>query len=277
MARPPRVEHEGAIWHVTSRGVERRDIYLDRNDCSCFLEFLGETVADARWRLHAYVLMRNHYHLLVETPEPTLSRGMKSLNERWAERFNWRHGRVGHLFQGRFGGAPVTDEAHLRELLRYIVLNPVRCGAVAHASDYEWSSYRATAGLVPPPEWLEVAWTLSQFHENRVVAIELYRQFVAEARGVRPDPWPPDRVMAAVCATFGETRETLRQKGPSMGRKAFAQLAREGSLMTLRNIGDLLDVNITAAAKLVAAGQELERTDVRYRAALAQARGVIGV
>lgn len=277
MSRPPRVEHEGAIWHLTSRGVERRVIFRDRNDYSCFLEFLGETVADARWRLHAYVLMSNHYHLLVETPERTLSRGMKQLNERWAERFNWRYDRVGHLFQGRFGGKHVADEMHLRELLRYIVLNPVRCAAVEQASDYEWSNYRATTGLAPRPEWLEVDWTLRQFHEDNVVAIELYRQFVEAAQSVKPSPWEPDRVTAAVCASFGETPETLRERNRRSARKAFAQLAREGCRMTFREIGNLLGVNTTAAAKLAAAGHELERTDGRYRTALARARTALSV
>ena len=133
--------------------------------------------------------MKNHYHLLIETPERTLSHGVKRLNERWAQRFNWRHDRVGHLFQGRFNGILVERETHLLELVRYIVLNPVRCGAVEYAFDYEWSNYRATAGLAVVPEWLEVDWTLAQFHEDRHVATEMYRTFVAEARASKYCPW----------------------------------------------------------------------------------------
>lgn len=277
MSRPLRVEREGAIWHITSRGVERRDIYLDRDDRSYFLEFLADTVVDARWRLHSYVLMANHYHLLIETPERTLSRGMKSLNERWAERFNWRHNRVGHLFQGRFTGIVVDREAHLRELLRYIVLNPVRCGAVEYAYDHDWSNYRATAGFAPRPDWLEVDWTLAQFHEDKAVATELYRQFVAEARGANPCPWEPSGIIAAVCASFAETPETLLAKSRRTGRKAFAQLAREGGRMTFREIGNLLHVTENAAGRLAARGDELERTDAQYRATIAHARTSLSV
>jgi putative transposase len=189
MSRPLRLEYEGAIWHVTSRGNERREIFRDRNDRSTFLEILSDTVVDARWRLHAYVLMYNHYHLLLETPERTLSRGVKRLNERWAQHFNWRHDRVGHLFQGRFTGILVERETHLLELVRYVVLNPVRCAAVEHAFDYEWSNYRATAGLAPRPHWLEVDWTLSQFHADQRVGTERYREFVAEGRGAKYCPW----------------------------------------------------------------------------------------
>lgn len=210
MARPLRLEHEGAIWHVTSRGNERREIFRDRDDRSTFIEFLGKTVIDARWRLHAYVLMHNHYHLLVETPERTLSRGVKWLNERWARYFNWRHDRVGHLVQGRFHGILVERETHLLELVRYIVLNPVRCGAVAYAAEFQWSNYRATAGLEPVPEWLEVDWTLQQFHPDRSTAIEMYRNFVADARGASYCPW--ETLVGEIYLGSEAFRESLQRR-----------------------------------------------------------------
>src|SRR5688572_1974613 len=102
MSRPLRLEFPGAIWHVTSRGNERRDIVRDDLDRRRFVAFLGRVVHDHNWILHAWVLMTNHYHLLVETPDCGLSRGVKWLNQRVAETFNERHDRVGHLFQGRF-------------------------------------------------------------------------------------------------------------------------------------------------------------------------------
>jgi REP element-mobilizing transposase RayT len=272
MARRLRIECEGAIWHVTSRGVERRDIYRDRDDRSYFLEMLSEAVVEARWRLHSYVLMSNHYHLLVQTPECTLSQGMKQLNERWADRFNWRHDRVGHLFQGRFHSAPVTDEGHLRELLRYIVLNPVRCGAVESAGAFEWSNYRATAGLAPRPDWLEVDWTLAQFHEDKETARNLYSEFVLE--GAKSRRIAPEAVLAAVCTSFSETPQMLHESSRRMGRKAFAQLAREECRLTFREIGAELHVTASAAAQLAAAGCELERSDLRYRIAVANARAL---
>lgn len=191
MARALRLEYEGAIWHITSRGNERRAIFRDDRDREFFIDTLAEVVALSSWRLHAWVLMRNHAHLLVETPRvPTISRGMKRLNETYAQWFNVRHRRVGHLFQGRFKGIVVERESHLLELTRYIVLNPVRCGAARFAGDWRWSNYRATAGLVTAPEWLELDWTLAQFDpRDRVAAHDAYRRFVADGRGASYNPW----------------------------------------------------------------------------------------
>lgn len=190
MSRQLRIEFPGAIHHVTSRGNERRNIFRDDHDRRHFLEILEEVVILRRWTLHAWVLMSNHYHLLVETPEIGLSRGMKKLNESYAKWFNTRHRRVGHLFQGRFKNILVERESHLLELTRYIVLNPVRCGAVKYAGDWKWSNYRATAGLTKPPPWLETDWTLMKFDPwNRGQAREDYRRFVAEGRGSEYKPW----------------------------------------------------------------------------------------
>ena len=147
MSRPLRLEYPGAIWHVTSRGNERKAIFADDDDREKFLEILGQAVVWADWRLHAYVLMGNHYHLLVETPEPTLSRGMRQLNGVYTQHYNRRHKRSGHLFQGRFKGILTEKESHLSELIRYVVLNPVRAKLCANAKDWRWSSYRATAGM----------------------------------------------------------------------------------------------------------------------------------
>jgi REP element-mobilizing transposase RayT len=189
VSRQLRLEYAGAIWHVTSRGNERRDIFRDDHDRRRLLTLLAKVVVERRWLLHAWVLMSNHYHLLIEVPEIGLSRGIKWLNQTYAEDFNARHERVGHLFQGRFKGVLVEREGHLLELLRYIVLNPVRCGAVALADEYPWSSYRATAGIDNPPSWLEVGWTLDQFGADRAAARDAYRRFVADARGAAYKPW----------------------------------------------------------------------------------------
>lgn len=189
MSRQLRLEFPGALWHVTSRGNERREIVRDDRDRRRFVRFLAHVVRERRWLLHAWVLMSNHYHLLVETPEMGLSRGVKWLNQRYAETFNRRHDRVGHLFQGRFKSILVERERHLLELLRYVVLNPVRCGMTAFAGEYEWSNYRATAGLQLPPRWLEVGWTLDQFGgRDGAESREAYRRWVADGRGAAYHP-----------------------------------------------------------------------------------------
>mgnify|MGYP001797886231 CR=1 FL=1 len=127
MSRPLRLEFPGASWHVTCRGNEKRDIVRDDDDRRRFVSLLAHAVMEHRWLLHAWVLMSNHYHLLVETPGVGLSEGVKWLNEMCAMKFNAKYERVGHLFQGRFKGILVERESHLLERLRYIVPNPVRC------------------------------------------------------------------------------------------------------------------------------------------------------
>jgi len=187
MARPLRLEFEFALWHITSRGNERKDIFRDDIDRERFLTMLGETVVRFGWRLLVFTLMSNHYHLVVQTPEANLSRGMHWLNGRYAQFFNRRHDRCGHLFQGRFKGILVEKESHLLTLARYVVLNPVRAGIVSHASEWRWSSYRQTAGLEPAQPWLAVGDLLEQFGSAEVRREE-YVRFVDSATP-GPSPW----------------------------------------------------------------------------------------
>lgn len=147
MARPLRIEFAGALYHVTARGNARQDIYLDDGDRRQFLDLLAHAVNRHDWYCHAYCLMGNHYHLLVETGTPTLSKGMKLLNGSYTQYFNQRYRRVGHVFQGRYSAVLVQKESYLLELARYIALNPVRAQMVRRAQDWPWSSYCATAGL----------------------------------------------------------------------------------------------------------------------------------
>jgi hypothetical protein len=132
--------------------------------------------------------MDNHYHLLIETPEANLVQGMQRLNSMYAQHFNRRHHRVGHLWQGRYKSIVVDRESHLLELVRYIVLNPVRAGMVEQAGAWPWSSFRAMSNEAPRPSWLDVAWLLSQFGGEECVAIQAYCRFVQE--GLRAaSPW----------------------------------------------------------------------------------------
>ncbi len=192
MSRPLRLEFPGALYHVTSRGHERGPIFRDPADRRYFLNLLASVVPDQAWLLHSYCLMGNHYHLLVETARPTLSRGMQFLNARYSEHFNRRHDRAGHVFEGRFKAIVVQKQSHLLELHRYIVLNPVRAGFVRRPEDWPWSNYRATSGAIMAPSWLEVGWTLSLFSNFGSGATGAYVRFVAEGTG-RPGS-PLERV-----------------------------------------------------------------------------------
>ena len=179
--RPLRIEFPGAVYHVTSRGNERRPVFRDDQVRCAFFAVLDRTVARWRWVVHAYCLMGNHYHLLIETPEANLSRGMRQLNGEYTQSFNRRHKRSGHLFQGRFHALLVEKETHLLELCRYVVLNPVRGRMVSQAADWPWSSYGATAGKAKAPAFLKTGWILAQFSPRRT-APAAYEAFVAQGK-----------------------------------------------------------------------------------------------
>ncbi len=188
MARPLRLEFPGAVYHLTARGNAQQDIFLDTMDRDNFLTILGREINQQRWKCYAYCLMDNHYHLLVETPEANLVKGMRRLNSTYAQSFNRRHQRVGHVLQGRYKSILVERDTHLLELARYIVLNPVRAGMVEHAGAWPWSSFCATTDEAPRPLWLDVMWLLSQFEQQEPQAIRAYRQFVQEGRRAA-SPW----------------------------------------------------------------------------------------
>ena len=183
MSRPLRLEFSGALYHVTSRGDRREPIYEDDEDRALFLETLGRVVVDFNWVCHGYCLMSNHYHLVVETPDGNLAKGMRQLNGVFTQATNRRHGRTGHLFQGRYKAILVDGDAHLLELARYVVLNPVRAGMVAEPVEWAWSSYRAMIGGAPTPAWLAVDGLLAQFGQGRATAVRRYAAFVAEGIG----------------------------------------------------------------------------------------------
>ena len=145
MARPLRIQYAGAIYHVMSRGDRREDIFLDEEDRRGFLRTLGEVCERAGWQVHAYCLMGNHFHLVVETPQPTLVAGMKWFLGTYTQRFNARHRMRGHLFAGRYKSLLVdwSDDMYLRVVCDYVHLNPVRAGLLGEGkslADYAWSS-----------------------------------------------------------------------------------------------------------------------------------------
>lgn len=189
MARPLRLEFPGALYHVTSRGNERRPIFRSDRDREAFLGFLGEAVQRFGWSLTVYVLMTNHFHLVIQTPEANLSRGMHWFNSAYAGWFNRTQERCGHLYQGRFKSLLIQKEAHLAEVLRYVVLNPVRAHMVKRPENYRWSSYRATAELESPPHWLDLESALALFHPEPEKAQAEYREFVLAKIGVEDDLW----------------------------------------------------------------------------------------
>src|SRR2546426_434242 len=218
MARPIRIERAGGWYHITARGNERKPIFFDDRDRQHFSDLLSETVSRFRVRLHSFVLMDNHYHLMMELTESNLSRAVQWLNVSYSVWFNRRHGRSGHLFQGRFKSVAFSREEWGLELSRYVHLNPVRTGkwglskpdqqrirhGVAGAPDsrrveerirvlrgYRWSSYRAYIGLAKKPDWLECEQVLALGAGRKEERRRKYRDYVEAVgrEGVDRSPW----------------------------------------------------------------------------------------
>jgi len=199
MARPLRLHIPGGIYHVSARGNDRRPIFEDDDDRASFLIVLASVVARHHVCCHAYCLMGNHYHLLLETPEANLSIAIRQVNGVCTQRFNRRHGRCGHVLQGRYGAQLIDDETYLREVSRYIVLNPVRAGLVDHPRRWLWSSFRATAGETSPPGFLTTDWLLSVGGaRTRRAAQRCYQAFVEAGIGQPETPLDNFRSRPAV-------------------------------------------------------------------------------
>ena len=186
MARPLRLEFPGAIYHVTSRGDRQEIIYESDADRQQWLDILCKVCDRYNWRVHAYCLMDNHYHILLETADGNLSKGMRQLNGVYTQYFNRQHNRVGHVYQGRYKAILVEKDSYLLELSRYVVLNPIRAGMIKNMGEWHWSSYLVTIGKHPSPDWLEVDWLLSQFGLQRNRSRRKYIDFVREGIGLPP-------------------------------------------------------------------------------------------
>ena len=213
MARPLRIEFPGAVYHVTSRGNAKQAIFVDDRDRGRFLDVLSTVVNRFNWHCHAYCLMGNHYHLVIETLDANLSKGMRELNGVYTQGFNQRYKRVGHLLQGRYKAILVEKDNYLLSLCRYVVLNPVAVGLIRRPEQWRWSSYGAAIGLVKRPSFLTIDWVLSQFGGRKRVAIERYKRFVMEGIG-KESPWETlkGQIFLGTEEFIGQLRELLNEK-----------------------------------------------------------------
>lgn len=183
MARPLRIEYPGAVYHVTSRGNEKKAVFKDAHDRETLLTTLAHVNQRYHFICHAYCLMDNHYHLLIETPDGNLSLGMRQLNGVYTQAFNKRYARTGHLFQGRYKAILIQKDTHLLEVCRYVVLNPVRARMVRRPGDWKWSSYQATAGKETAHPCLTTNGVLGSLGTSMAKAEKEYRQFVQQGIG----------------------------------------------------------------------------------------------
>jgi len=285
MARPLRIEHPGAVYHVTSRGNARADIFLSDADRQTLLDVLAGTVEKYNWLCHAFCLLGNHYHIIIETLDPNLSLGMRQLNGVYTQAFNRSHQRVGHVFQGRYKAILVEKGSHLLELCRYVVLNPVRAGMVAKPEQWQWSSYKSTAYAGTVPEFLTIDWVLGQFTEKKTAARQRYRGFVADGLKNQVSPWQKltgqvflgsENFVARMRELLGDRQEIKEipraQRYP--GRPALDRLLanimkrdrqqRNDQIVqahitygyTLKEIADCLDMHYTTVSKILAANRK---------------------
>lgn len=192
MARPLRVEYPGALYHVMSRGNARQNIYSNDNDRKEFLKNLEHCIKMHNLICHAYCLMSNHYHLLLETPDGNLSQAMRDVNGNYTQKYNYLHDSVGHLLQGRYKAFVIERETYFLEVARYIVLNPVRDNLIKHPKLWKWSNYNATAGHIKVPAWLDVNTTQELFSRNNKEAQKKFRKFVKD--GINAES-PYDNIM----------------------------------------------------------------------------------
>lgn len=187
MARPLRIEYEGAFYHIIQRGNDRRDIFLSDQDRDRFYEYIKTLKDRYAVKVHTYCLMNNHYHLILETKKANLTKAMHFLNTSYTVYFNTKRKRSGHLFQGRYKAILIEADEYLHHLSRYIHLNPTRIKLLKDPLEYPHSSYKYFVSNTPTPDWLETSFILSMFDKNIKRAKGLYKNFVTEAMGSEQD------------------------------------------------------------------------------------------
>jgi len=290
MARKPRIHYPGAVYHVIVRGNAGQDIFSSDQDRYRFYLFLQEGQEKFAHLIHAFCLMTNHVHLILQVQEISLSRILQNLSQRYTIWVNWREGRRGHLFQGRYKAVLIDADTYLLELIRYIHLNPVRAGIVKRSEDYRWSSHRAYLGKENIP-WLSTDWMLAQFSSRRISAQRRYREFINEemeqsrreefyggprdTRILGDDRFAeailkntqegkerkltPDEVLEKVCSAYGIPVEEVvaagNERGPSQARGMICWLVREARHLSLTELSRRLNRDLStlsvAAKRLV--------------------------
>ncbi len=218
MGRPARIEFEGAVYHVLARGNERRAIFADEDDCDSFVTILADLSQRYDVAVHGYVLMKNHYHLLIETRRPNLGKTMHHLNSAYAGGFNRRHNRIGHLLEGRYKAHLIEKDRYLLAVSRYIHLNPVRAGIVDRPEQYAASSYAEYIGERKGGGWLTCDWILEQFSTDTRQAKRLYKDFVDEGSETAENPW--QSLKGGLILGGKNFTDEIREKFPAESHRA---------------------------------------------------------
>ncbi len=277
MSRPVRIEFPGANYHISNYGFEGHDIFLDEEDYLVFLNVLDMAVTRFEWKLHAYALLPDHYHLVLESPKANLSRGMRQLNGVYTQHFNRKHDAAGSVFQGRFKSVLFEKGSYLKEVSRHVVLNPLRLDMASAPDKYRWSSFRATAGLIKGPDFLDSADLLAEFGKRKKDNQRKYRRYIREGIGesspleqrssqvlLGSDRFLKDmqsRLSGEKVAKRGPQRAGKRQTLQSLfrgidrksrgERNQLIQKAHIECGYTLMEIGNHLDLHYTTVSKVI--------------------------
>lgn len=284
MARPLRIEYPGAFYHVTARGNEQKDIFRSRSDREKFLSYLESATERYGAVVHCYCLMGNHYHLLLQTPQGNLSQIMRHINGAYTTYFNVKRKRAGHLLQGRYKAILIEADTYAAELSRYIHLNPVRAGIVAHPEEYAWSSYRCFVGRQRRPNWLAtdfIMGSITAMGEDTAIRYQLFvedrmggdygsplkgavaatilgtEKFVQKVVGKHVKDRQADRNVPAVKGIAGRwtidqiiaTTKAVVDEDGNLGRKVSITLCHRFSGATLKEIGAQFGISDAAVAQ----------------------------
>ena len=285
MARPLRILFPGAFYHITSRGNEQKAIFKSKRDREKFLEYLNSASQRYSAVIHAFCLMDNHYHLLLETPLANLPQIMRHINGAYTTYFNIKRSRSGHLFQGRYKAILVQKDEYAKELTRYVHLNPVRARMVKAPGDHDWSSYNAYVGATEAPGWLYRDFILAYFGKQTAKAQMGYRNYViarvdhkyespltkatsslvlGSAEFIRSikDRYLGDQISSRDIPALRQLHEGLAmgtvvelvakalQEHPSQIRNASIYLCRKHTGQKLRNIGKRFGISDAAVSQV---------------------------
>ena len=253
MARPLRIAFDGAFYHVTSRGNERKAVFKSKRDREKFLEYLETATERYGAVIHAYCLMDNHYHLLIETPAGNLSQIMRHINGAYTTYFNVKRARRGHLFQGRYKAILVEKDEYAKELSRYIHLNPVRAKKVEAPEDYPWTSYGFYIGKKTSPEWLHRDFILGYFGKKKSASQSGYRKFVEALIG-QEHKSPLDEVVGSVLLGSQAFIDFIRDQFisgqiPDRELPALRQLAPRVSMLSVFEAVDAMSYEDSTSSR----------------------------
>ena len=280
MSRPVRIEFPGAIYHITSKGSQGQIIFRDRDDRAVFLNILDNVVSRFSWLVHSYVLMDEHFHLVVEVLEANLSKGMRQLNGVYTQHYNRRHHEDGPIFHGRFKSVLFEKNTYLLPVCRHVVLNPVRLGTPSQLNRYRWSSFRATTGTTKTPSFLHTSDLLAEFSKQDKVSRQKFREYVEDGIGCdSPLQERSNQVLLGSAKFVREMQPVLQgvkivKRGPKQARRRRSlsalfrtvdtkarsernELIRRAYLeygYTLMDIGEHLGLHYTTVSKIVNVG-----------------------